>query len=69
MQAEVGGVVDRVARAEAPDVWSAFSPHVRAEIVDIMAEQSTEFIAELLQALQVRDALHASCLLQTRCDI
>ena len=51
--------MQQVAKAEAPDVWTALSPRARAEVVAMTAGESELFIHELLKALQsqVRHAL------------
>jgi uncharacterized membrane protein YheB (UPF0754 family) len=52
LQASTRELVDKVARAEAPDVWAAMSEPVKAALVDDVAAGSERYILLLMVALQ-----------------
>jgi uncharacterized membrane protein YheB (UPF0754 family) len=52
MQDTVRDLVAKVATQEAPNLWTALSPHVRDQVVQTLALDAESYITDLLVALQ-----------------
>jgi hypothetical protein len=52
MQDSISALLDIVGSSQMPEVWSALSPHVKAEIAALMNEDSETCVQFLIQALQ-----------------
>jgi uncharacterized membrane protein YheB (UPF0754 family) len=52
MQDTVKELAEKVAMQEAPNLWTALSPHVRNELVQLLAADAESYISDLLVAIQ-----------------